>query len=550
MIRQNSQIRMKIHHASSIRPLRTNYFRMKMKVIHKKFLLVVSLLMIFFSLGTNAFVINSVSSVESDNQDKPSTITRTIDVSKYYRPFPELVAHRNTSLQKAPAPVLAELSNKVFGRAKITRCWLNLDEMWDYRTHEFNFNFRIGVDKYKDEKEKFRETWDSEQETNIHFYDYLKAFANHSDEVVLCLRRYERDILDKTLNISLDDYKIIFKNAVKHYKVLCPNLRYVEVGNEYHLKGFMGATEEEYYRFYAQAYMAVNEANEELGLAGADRVLVGGPVSTGHVSRVDKFLALYAADQNVAKRLDFVSWHDYHQVVTYKEDTLTIINREKTVCDYLSKYGLPVNIPLFLTEHQPYHFSEDKVEYHMANTAYLPHSLYFNSIYSPNINIFPWVLYHIREKQIRFMWFDGPNEPDTKEAELRMLPLGASMKMLSMHKGNEIQVDNFISRDNLVLASYKKNSLVVEAVNYGNQRDVILSVKNLKDVFPSSKSGKLRLKKYLIDSKRSNCLTNPDYKGGIEQVEDRWVNITGSRLTLKHDALEENGLVLWEITKK
>jgi hypothetical protein len=32
------------------------------------------------------------------------------------------------------------------------------------------------------------------------------------------------------------------------------------------------------------------------------------------------------------------------------------------------------------------------------------------------------------------MWFDGPNEPDTKAEQLRMLPAGCSMKLLSMHK--------------------------------------------------------------------------------------------------------------------
>lgn len=517
-----------------------------MRAIYKEFLAVVIFLTLFIS-GVNASAVSSEPSVHSNSQDNPSSIKRTIDIAKHYRPFPELVAYRNTSLQKAPAPVLAEVSEKIFGKAKINRCWLNLDEMWDYRTREFDFNFRIGVDKYKDVKEKYRETWNGEQETKIHFYDYLRAFANHSEEIMLCLRRYERDILDKTLNITLDDYKMIFKSAVKHYKMLCPNLRYVEVGNEYFLKGFMGATEEEYYRFYTQAYEAVNEANEELGLTGADRVLVGGPVSTGHVSRVDKFLAFYAADQNVEKRLDFVSWHDYHQVITYKQDTLTIINREKTVRDYLSKYGLPVNIPLFLTEHEPYHFSEDKVEYHMINTAYLTHSLYFNSIYSPNIRIFPWVLYHIREKQIRFMWFDGLNEPDTKESEMSMLPLGASMKMLSMHKGREIQVDNSISQDNLVLASCKKNRVVVEAVNYDEKRDLDLNVNHLGSAFAGLKDGKLHIVKYLIDTSHSNCLLNADYPGGIEIVEDSWIEIRNGELGLKHEGLEKNGLVLWEI---
>ena len=81
-------------------------------------------------------------------------ITRTIDASQYFRTFPRLPAGRNTSIQKAPAPVLAEVSEREFGKARITKCWLNLDEMWDYRTREYNYNYRIGVHKYDDVPEK------------------------------------------------------------------------------------------------------------------------------------------------------------------------------------------------------------------------------------------------------------------------------------------------------------------------------------------------------------------------------------------------------------
>ena len=42
-------------------------------------------------------------------------ITRTIDASQYFRTFPRLPAARNTSIQKAPAPVLAEVSEREFG---------------------------------------------------------------------------------------------------------------------------------------------------------------------------------------------------------------------------------------------------------------------------------------------------------------------------------------------------------------------------------------------------------------------------------------------------
>lgn len=62
-----------------------------------------------------------------------------------------------------------------------------------------------------------------------------------------------------------------------------PKLRYIEVCNEYTLKGFIGCTPEEHCVFYTAGYEAVNEANEKLGLEGESRVLVGGPAATGDI---------------------------------------------------------------------------------------------------------------------------------------------------------------------------------------------------------------------------------------------------------------------------
>ncbi|MDZ7618349.1 MAG: hypothetical protein U1E05_15190 [Patescibacteria group bacterium] len=169
----------------------------------------------------------------SIGSDATTAITRTVDASQYVRQFPRLPDGRNTSIQKAPAPVLAELSEREFGRPRITKCWLNLDEMWDYRTREYNFNYRIGVPKYADVKEKHGETWGSVKETNVHFHDYLLAFGKHSDEVMLTIRRYERDILDGKLGVTMADWKEIFKQAVIHYRRICPNLGDLEVCNEY-----------------------------------------------------------------------------------------------------------------------------------------------------------------------------------------------------------------------------------------------------------------------------------------------------------------------------
>lgn len=472
-------------------------------------------------------------------------IERSINVTKHFRSFPDLALYRNTSLQKATTPVLAKVSEDAFGKAKITRVWLNLDEMWDYRTREFNFNFQIGVDKYKEDEKKWRESWNWEMETPVRFYDYLKAFSQHSEELLLCIRRYERDILDKNLPVSFEDYKMIFKTGLIHYKMMFPNIRYVQVGNEYNGGSFMKASDDEYYLFFKLGYEAVNEVNEELGLEGADRILVGNSPPVGKfLERIESFFDRYNRDTGRMKRIDFISWHEYSKPIP------GTAHREDTIKALLSKYSIPENLPFFITEHQPYHgsYKDKQLDHHMLNTAYMPKSLYFTSLYSPQVRIFPWVLYHNREIQTKFMWFDGPNEPDTKAFEMRMLPLGASVKMLSMHKGREIKVENSLDSDDLVLASVQKDRLVVQVINYASPRDVKISLSNIWKLFPEVKSrGQMQVFKYLIDSKHSNCLTVSGYPGGLEKAGEYRLETMGNDTVLDHKGLEENGLVLWEI---
>jgi len=515
--------------------------KIKIQMENKRYLIksagLLMLLTIFFSGTTPEPSSKDKScSAMADNQ---GMITRTVDVMDQTRPFPGLTAYWNTSLQKVPAPVLAEIAEKTLGKPEITRCWLNLDEMWDYRTRQFNFDFKIGVDKYHEIPEKFRESWNWEIESSVSFYQYMKAFSEHSHMVMLTVRRYERDILDKKLPVTMEDWKMLFREGLKHYKKLFPNIRYVEVCNEYELKGFMGATDEEYYQFYRLACEAVNEVNKELKLKAGNRILVGGPVVTGSFSKLEHFLELYSQDKGKGKKLDFVSWHEYHQ------DVSQTVNREKEIKAMLVRNNLSPDLPMFISEHDPFHFSDDKREYHFANAAWLHKTLYFTSLYSPQIKIFPWVLYHNPKIQTKFMWFDGPNQPETKASEIHTLPLGASMKFLSMLNGKEVRVENTITGKDLVLASVKKERFIIEAVNYEDTRNVILTISNLHKVFHGS--DRLRVVKYLIDSRHSNWLDNPEYQGDIEKVEDTEIALTNGLVILKQDNLEKNGLVLWEL---
>ena len=478
----------------------------------------------------------------SEATDIAPQTTRTIDASQYFRPFPDLVAYRNTSIQKAPAPVLAELSERELGKAKVTRCWLNLDEMWDYRTRQYEDNYRIGAPRYDDVPEKFRESWDWVTDTNVHFHDYLKAFGAHSDEVLLCIRRYERDILDGKLGIAMEDWKAIFKHAVKRSKEVCSNVRYIEVCNEYGCSGFIGCSPDEYYQFYRLAYQAVNEVNAELKLEGKDRLLVGGPNAVRNaMTALNRFFENFGQDRSPDKRLDFVTWHEYHNRY------VATAHRQEEVQQMLNFNGLPVDLPMFITEHDPYHPKAGRTEYNLINGAGLVKSLYFTSVFSPQVKIMPWVLYHDGKIQTRFMWFDGPNEPDTKAEELRMLPAGCSMKLLSMHEGWEIAVDNDVARDEIVLASVQNDGLIVHAVNYGPARDVRLDLRELPKVFSALGSDKVRVVKYLIDEEHSNCVAEPDYPGGIEQVGDYFIQPVDGSITLEHVGLSKNGIVLWKL---
>lgn len=484
-----------------------------------------------------ALLVAAVSPAQSQD-----LISRSVDVMQTLRDFPPLAGYFNTSLQKTPAPAVGKLAEQEFGRPDITRCWLNLDELWDYRTREFDFNFKIGVDKYKDIKEKHRETWDWEQQSPIRYYDYLGAFSATSQHIMLTIRRYERDILDKALPITKADWKMIFKAGLKHYKERYPNIRYVEVGNEYSLKSFMAATADEYYQFYELGYEAVNEVNEELGLAGEDRILVGGPVSTGAISKeINQLAQRFAADQNPAKRLDFVSWHEYTKPVR------ATAFREREIRDTLRKHRLDDHVPLFITEHDPIHFEADSAGQNQINAAGLVRTLYYASLYSPNMRIFPWALYHDENIQTRFMWFKGDNQLHTPAKDLRMLPIGVSMKLLSMHRGREIEIANPLDASALVIGSRSKGTVLLEAVNYADHpQSVRLTVDRLADALGG---GKVLVRKYIIDEQHNNLTTDPTYSGRLEANDTYELTVEeGKTYEFTHGKAGKNAVIAWEIS--
>jgi hypothetical protein len=76
------------------------------------------------------------------------------------------------------------------------------------------------------------------------------------------------------------------------------------------------------------------------------------------------------------------------------------------------------------------------------------------------------------------------------------------------------------------------------------QQQAHVSIVNLPK---NLQAGTLRLRRYLIDSKHSNCLATPGTPGGLEMVEER-TQAAGSDLSLSAD-LEPMALCLWTVVR-
>ena len=93
------------------------------------------------------------------------------------------------------------------------------------------------------------------------FVDYLTTHSQHAEELLLNVRRYEREVSDGI--ITFDQYEAVFEQAVEYCKELAPNIRYIECCNEVDIKPFGLLTAEEYVNIYLKAHKVVKRLNEK-----------------------------------------------------------------------------------------------------------------------------------------------------------------------------------------------------------------------------------------------------------------------------------------------
>ena len=143
------------------------------------------------------------------------------------------------------------------------RTWITLDEYWDYRTGITYPDYDIGNLRYP--VDQLHYVYDMAlivpAPSGTRFVDYLTTHSQNAEELLLNVRRYEREVCDGI--ITFDQYEELFYRAVEYCKELAPNIRYVECCNEVDIKVFGKLTAQEYVNIYLRAHKAVTALNKK-----------------------------------------------------------------------------------------------------------------------------------------------------------------------------------------------------------------------------------------------------------------------------------------------
>lgn len=247
------------------------------------------------------------------------------------------------------------------------RVWLEFDQAYDVSTRTPHYD-----------------TW----------YPYLAEYASKSSQLLLNWRS-DYDPLVTGGTFSRTDLLDAEVAALADYKKNFPTITYLEVENE---PPDIAA----YYPIYQFMYAVVNAVNAK-GLPGG-AIKIGGPVTDiFSTSRIGQFLDLYKADTSSAKRLDFISYHQYLINTTdgaawdaLKSDPAIVSTEKSQVTSMLSQRGL-ASLPVLVTETGVFPGSREsglglETDYHIQAAGLM--ALHYWYLPQSGITPFHWTVHH------------------------------------------------------------------------------------------------------------------------------------------------------------
>lgn len=372
---------------------------------------------------------------------------------------------------------------------KTIRTWLALSTI---NRSGYNYNYSGGVPV----------------ETSLAFY------STCTDSLLIALTAYN----STTSNPLPGDGKgPLFQNYIKqviiYYKTKYPKIKYIQAGNE---PDWAGETAAYYYEVYKEYYKAVNAANAALGLAGDSKILLGNAAFTsnsnsftGTMTYANQFIALYAADTDPNKTLDFFSLNCY----TDSGNPKLFETVKSQISAALSAKGLAAR-PLFISEYGlvggtyiPSAWTQEQ-----AMTAWAPAQLAkaFYLYEGGTDRVFNWCINHgeiLHKSELTDISNNAYPNPygymlmAAREVSLR----GTRVKTTS----SKVNAQGLGMNALAAMGNNKGIAVLVWNFNYINYKpDETISVQ-IKNIPQAQFPDKINAKIYLIDSKNNNVYINP-----------------------------------------
>ena len=362
-------------------------------------------------------------------------------------------------------------------------------------------------------------------------YRYLDQPARYAQRLLVNLGECAPQILTLSAPRTC---RAVLRDGLLAYKRRYPSIQYVELFNEPDKTWAVpsghweGLTVEDYYRWYRIGYSVVNEVNHHLHPAIPLRL--GGPATaTFDESFLRRFLDWYARDPDRAKRLDFISYHQYKHAA----DPARVGAEKQTVRRWLSSRRLDPDTPVFVTEYGvfPGDASGTTLNADLLTQAAAMETLAYYYINSGMDLEMHWAYSHPTNPR-KSMFVSG--------VDGAVYPYGNLLTMQSMMKDQQVSAtSDGLSRTGIgvnALATVDASGVAVLTTNYQGSRGEASHVVSLylDRLPPRLAHRRLQLDRYVVDSTHSNYAHDPS-SSSLERVERRIIHAddrieTGFRL--------------------
>ena len=391
--------------------------------------------------------------------------------------------YQNSTLRFTPGEDFPAHLEKMIGRPLIMRCFVTLNDVWDYRTGEYTYDYVIGYDRYADDTSM--PVYDRDESKlspyGLTFLQYLRSHAEHADEVCLSIRRYEQEV--RCGKLSIETYEKVLEHVLEYYKECVPNICYIEC-NEPNFYQFGAMRPFEFYQIHKCLYRVVNRLNAKHRYDKP--LLLGGPCFAGsNPKENEEFLRLYALDPDPDKRLDFFSAHAYTTDMTIVPKFYDWLKK------MLSELNLP-DLPVHWNEYGATDFCSPNPKHNQINAA-LSIEMMITMCDRTDLFIYPWCSYHDPDIQV-----DRTQYIDFNRAT-GYLPtfLGQAYIALSKLLDYKLEVQGNLLGKGVVTTDGEKYAVLVT-----NSTD---TPENVRFALTDINKSTVNVKVYTVDALHNNC---------------------------------------------